>query len=676
MQVGFQFVANEGFGQLAKGECIHFLKSDTKKQRVLLILFQGVGKNKPRAHLIIFHKRDFESALLARKIVPSIKQSTLPPWLEPLSGIDLSQIDQFRPNAKHAHTDRVEKRLCLIGVAIKNYESILAADDPERELNSYARACNPPQHEMRFRIWFLTYLCFGRNPWVLIPPFHRSGRWNRLNHSNKKFGRHSIAHGAGYGHGMDQAMIDKILTGYLRYSGLGVKMTNVYQNTMRNIFGCKTIRSTNGMMRFFHPKNLRFPTHRQFSYRVLKTYGLEYVQKTLYGAVRHRARLAASKGRFSEGVANLMEKVEADGYYTEERPKGYVEGSTLPAMCCVTGRDPLCGLLLGIGFSLGKEKSSAYRMMLFSMAVPKDFFGKLFGIKISNEDWPSQGLPPFITVDRGPGAKRDLIIEIEERFPVREIAPSWSGQSKATVESSHPRDTHIEGQPTHIHSNLRPVELAVREIYRLLSFNHTANMESRIQPDDEMALIQPTPIGIWNFYEERCRTDAQPMSIDDAVRTFLTPVMVVVKNDGVWLGSQKYDSTELRATGILDDVARSASTRIKAYVLDICVRHIWVEIDRRIIMLNAMLRIRDDDEKLYVSMAELEQWTEARKKIMSEFREHQHAASSEFKGRFEDATGKPYDSGCRKPGKPPVDATSRQEEKEAKEFAEKKRKRE
>ena len=665
MQLGHQLVAPDGFGQLAKGENYHFLKSDARSQRALLVCFNGMNDSKPDARLFIVPRGEFEDALLAGKIISASKQSSLPPWLEELEDIDLSLIDLFRPRAKHQHRDRVESRMNIIHEAINDADSILSAEDPTERIHAYARSCRPPQNESRFRVWFLTYLCFGRNEWVLLPPFHRSGKWDRFDLIDKKLGRHSIAFGPGHGYRLDEDTIKKLLDGYEKYSGPKKKMTQIYASMMLHVFKCRTLKSPIGMRRYVQPEGLPFPSYRQFCYRVHKEYGIKSIQNTLYGEVRHRARCASSVGSFAEAVANLMERIEADGYYTEESPRGYIEGSSLPPLCVVCSRDVLSGFVLGIGFSLEKERGTAYRMMLFCMAVPKDFFGKLFGIKISKEDWPSQGLPPFLIVDRGPGAKRDLVEDIEKRLPIRDMAPSWSGQSKATIESSHPRDTHIEGQPTYVKSTLTPIELAKKQIARLMRYNESANMQGRMQPDTEMTFVLPSPLGLWNYYDERFRNDAQPMSIDDAVRTFLTPVEVLVKKDGVWLFEQKYDSPELRATGILDAVARSSTTRIKAFVLDLCVRYIWVEIDRRILMLDAMMRIRGDDEILYVSMAELEQWGEARRKVMSEFHEHQHASASEYMAQFEQAVGEHYDSGHITPGKRRADATTHQEEQEA-----------
>jgi len=104
---------------------------------------------------------------------------------------------------------------------------------------------------------------------------------------------------------------------------------------------------------------------------------------------------------------------------------------------------------------------------------------------------------------------------------------------------------------------------------------------------------------------------------------------------------------------------------VDGYVLDMGVRHVWVEIKGKLLLLDAKLRIRGDEETLYMSLAELNQWTDQRSKVQSAFSVHERAASSDYKERFEADTGKPWNGGKRIPGKPKVNAKSRQEAREA-----------
>lgn len=651
MLIGTQIVAAEGYQVLLKDVIYHFLKNDYMLNKVFLAVFGGYANTKPTAELLVVNRNQFETGVAEGKIQVCAEQLKMPPWLSTLECLDSSLIDDFRANAKKLHADRVSERMGFITTALSKMDEILTSDNPVLEINRCARTCEPVQNESRFRLWLLTYLSFGRNKWALLPPFHRGGQWDRLLYPDTKFGATSLAFGKYSGYGSNQDLITKCEEGYIKYAKLGKTMMSIYRLAMIDTFGCKVqkipspINPHKKIDAYVHPEGDRFPSYGQFKYRVIKKYGLEQVQKNLYGKTRYRTRLAPSQGSFSTAVANLMERIEADGYYTKERPKGYLNDSHFEPLCVVRGRDYASGLLLGIGFSLNKERSEAYRMMLFSMAVPKVFFCSLFGMIIEKEDWPSEGLPPFFGVDRGPGAKRDLIVELEDRFPIKDLAPSYSGQSKATIESSHPKYYKSEGEPYYIKSNLTPVELAKKQIQDTIIYNQVADMSGRMQPNPEMVYVSHTPLEIWNFYHGRFRSDAQSMSIVDAVKTFLTPVELTVKHDGIWMKGQKYDSEELRETKILETVVSSSYIKVKGYCVDLTTRYIWVELKQRLLMLEAQMRIRDDDNMLYVSLSELEQWELLRNQLSSEHRVASLATASRFQLDFESNTGKRYDHG-------------------------------
>ncbi len=668
MNIGSQIVAPEGWDQLPKGLTFYFLKNDYKRGRVLLVQF-GAGRNCSgySAHLLTISRTKFEHGLKLEKIVPAEDQLRVPPWLKPLEGTDLSQIDRFRPHAKMLHSERVENRFLAIAQTVREFDSILSAEDPSAEINKRARLCCPSQNESRFRLWVLTYCCFGQDIWMLLPPFHVIGHWDRRKFPERKFGAPSLAYGRSYGSGLSEEMCDFLVKCYIKRAKLGVPMTDIYEDVMVHDLGCRTVKAPSGMRHYVHPQGNPFPTFCQFKYRVQLAVGIESIQMNLYGAVRHRAKIAASKGAFTEEIANLMERIEVDGYYTKERPKGYVEGTSLPPLCVVIGRDVLSGKKLGIGFSFGAEHSTAYRMMLFCMAVPKDYFCRLFGVPYTEGEWVNEGLPAHFSIDRGPGARRQIIEDYEKRFPIKDLAPSWMGQSKATVEGSHPRDIKIDGQPTYIESGLTPVQLAKKEIMRLMRYNHAANMEARFEPDADLALVPPTPIALWNHYDKLFRNDAQPMRIDEAVRTFLTPVEFSLREDGAWLTQRRFDSDEFRDTGIQERIARLGDdgVKINGFILDMCVRYVWVEVEGRLLLVGAKLRLRGDEETLYTSIEELNQWGDVRKKIQSAFGVHQSAVSSEYKYRFYENTGKAWNSVKRRAGKLKRNTAARQEELEA-----------
>ncbi len=157
---------------------------------------------------------------------------------------------------------------------------------------------------------------------------------------------------------------------------------------------------------------------------------------------------------------------------------------------------------------------------------------------------------------------------------------------------------------------------------------------------------------MWNALDERGRNDGYQLSFDDAVRSFLTVIKVTVQGDGIYLYGQRYDSDALRSTGLLDRVARSQRIEINAYLLEACVRHIWIEENGRIIELDLQVAIRVGNEVLYLSLSQLKEIDRLRKIDNASFKEHRNAVGSDIRERFEDNTGQKWDSGSRRSGRP------------------------
>jgi hypothetical protein len=140
-------------------------------------------------------------------------------------------------------------------------------------------------------------------------------------------------------------------------------------------------------------------------------------------------------------------------------------------------------------------------------------------------------------------------------------------------------------------------------------------------------------------------------------------VKLKASRNGVFFDGRRYDSKELKKTRLLDRIARAGQREeaIQGYMMDLCVRHIWIEVDRQILLLDAQLKIREDEELLYISCTELEQWNQARAEVNSAFRVHVPAVTTDFIERFESQTGDKWEEGKRNYGLPKRNAASHQE---------------
>ena len=609
MQTGTALIAPQGFQSFDSGITYHFLRNDRVTQTALLVIFSHAPAT---ATLVTAPRNVFENGLLGKHIVEVGSQTGLPPFLETFEGFDFESFDQWRPNAKKSIRRIVEDRLLAISPLLDREMEILQSPSPEREISQYAHPAG--LNTGRVRLWFFTYLCFGRNIWALLPHYFRCGQWDRLTRPDgPKFGRPSIARGPQSGARLDSATIDTMTDAYLSLRSTGKYLTHIYEEAMVTKFHAAIVTTKHNQKRFISSDGTRIPTYDQFRYQVRKKLGQAEVQRSLYGNSRFRRSKAEHVGTFASAVSNLLERVEADGYYCADLPKSYVDDVALPPLCIVRGVDTASGLRIGIGASLGKEDSKAYDGMLFCAAISKKIFCAIFCIEIEEHEWPSQGLPAHYITDRGPGIKREPGEDSSHGrigavgMTIRELTPSGQGQSKAIVESAQRRTVKLEEPAQYSVSDLSPYRMMQREIMSLLRQNRSADAQSRMTPDMINAGVLPTPLGVWKYLDSRGRNDGQTIPFAEAVRRFLTSVKVRVDRQGVWLKHQKYNSNALRNTGLLSRISNTGTQSLKAFVYPLCIRHIWVEVGGLLVEVNAELALRDDDTQLYRTFADLEQ---------------------------------------------------------------------
>jgi hypothetical protein len=364
-----------------------------------------------------------------------------------------------------------------------------------------------------------------------------------------------------------------------------------------------------------------------------------------------------------------MEIVEVDGHFIKELPRGYIDGQPLPPLCQIRMRDTASGMIVGIGFSLGSETAAAYLAAMFCAAIDKVKFCSLFGIYIRPEEWPSIGLGPFQITDRGAGSTNMAQPRDGEYISIyRGMAPSYSGQSKAVVESSHPKQVHNKEAPSYVDSTLTPHELIRRSIFQLLADNDKIDVQSRIPLNLIAHIHKPSPIGLWSALDNLGRNDAQTMAFDNAVRQFLTLYDATADTDGIHFNGQLYHSTNLRSSELLHRLAeRGQSIKLKVYVLEACVRNIWLDVDGTLEELTFIPPLRASDECALMTMDELKQLHSIELKNRARFEQHRNATVSDFAVQYTEQTGKKWNASVRKPGRPKRGTkAARQEASEAK----------
>lgn len=687
ISVGTEISAPEGYLNLVKGDTYYFLRSSPITGLVTLLQLveretkAAVYDSKTRPNrnvtlvplplIVAMARADFERGVTRALITAKEASRGLPPWQQGLEGLNLDVVDSLRRNPAKLHSDRVDDKLQAIYPLVQRFDEILDSPDPDATINRHTRSLGKRFNETRVRLWFYTYLAFGRQRAVLHYAIHKIGRWNRLEKvSTVKRGRAS-AKGKGHGHNTTAEMLQLMEKGYRRECGLGVKLSDIYVRVMKKDFGCLSRRVTEGTRKrveIYHPQGKAFPTMKTFIYHVLKVIGLRKVQTTLYGKVRARSKLLPVRGSFTESSWNLMQRVEADAYAIEELPRGYVEGSSLPPLYVGYRRDTASGMKTGIGFSQGSERASSYRMAKFCEAISKVRFCMLFGIKIRAEQWPSEGISPSDITDRGPGATIGAQSRDEDYRPVvRELAPSHAGQSKAVIESANPKSASNSEAPNFVQSDLHSIELARKAIWDLIKFNESCNVGDRVPPDLADRVSRPTPNGLWEALNELGRNDAVQMPFEDAVRAYLDLVPAKLTRAGVVLAGRNYFSPGPEFLQARESVTGGQEVDIKVYVLEACVRHIWFDWKQRLIELDVRYPIPVDSVVKYMSLSEAEQYHKYSKDRDREHIEHRRAVQLETEQEYEAQTGLDWASDKRVSGRPKRGGrTARQEAGEAK----------
>lgn len=649
MHLADQLHAPYGFEGLVAGITYHLLLNDARRNRAVFVTFNAPSaepapdpvhkaSTEPRALLAFLRRDRFEEALKSGLICPSPLQRELPPWLGDLTRADLIAHDREARDQHRAHADRIDTQLMHLWPAIARVQQILEAENPAAELNKLATACQPAQNAIRFRRAFFAYIAFGQERLALHYNIAHIGKWDRQSR-DKKFGRPSQL-GAWHGHSSCPDEVQrKCREGYAQFAAPSVSMRLIYRQTVVKLFGCRTATGPDGRMTFFHPDGEPFPTAGQFEYRVRQAYDLKIRQTLKYGCERVKSRLAPPRGAFTDAVACAMETLQADGYFVEDVSQGYLAGSHLPRLCVVRIICVATGAIVGIGFSLKGEKAEAYRMAKFCMAVDKVWFCSLFGMRITEADWPTVGVPLHDITDRGPGATPGGDTNEDKLQPlIKELTQGYSGQSKANVETRHPKGVKLEGSPRVIVTRQTLPQLAVREIWRVIDSNISTDITSRLGPKALEAGVLATPIGFWNYLNRVGRTMAYRIPREQAIRAYLKKIDLTVDDGAVFFKGFRYYSKALYDSDILTSRRRV----VQGYAFPLCVRHLFLDAPDQIYTVDATLGIQTDDGEMFISIAELEQLAQIRDKEKAALAIHREAAKADVAERFEAQTGTPY----------------------------------
>lgn len=632
-------VVPEGFRNLRK-EVSYILLRNNPAQPAVLVYFDS----QRNAHLEHVSQQDFQEGLSSRKILPKPGGTpTLPPWLAHLIETDLDLNEAFVTDAGErgkTHLALIEERLAFILPAHECAGEILSNTNPDRLLNRFANNCEPKQNLRRYRNWFYTYLAFGANKWALLPPMFDAGRWDRLDPKwdGKKFGRES-KQGRSAGYGTTKELFEKSVAGFALHVQVGSTLTEVYRDTLKKTFGCRVER-VDDRAHYTHPEGAPYPSFWQYKRHCEKHYGKDGIQRALMGDQTFRLKVAATQGAYSSELSNLAQLASGDATWTKDVARNYVNKQPLSKLCVAKYYCSLSGYLLGVGFSLSETKN-AYNAALFCMAIPKKRFAEILGLTIEEDDWLGNGLAADFKTDGGPGRSAKLGLTNEARART----PAYTPQSNSTIESRHERQKAVKGAPEFRASKLTPIEMARRELKRLITQTRTSSAEARVTIDMVGEGVR-TPRDIWKYLDAQMRNDAQAIEFDQAVRRFLVPVEFNIEGGRIKLHGLPYNSHAFQATATCRRLKNLKGGKLEGYVLEIAVRKAWVVVEgSHIVEVDVQLPIRVQSNELYLSLSELESYKSMRSSAEYSRKEGKPAEDDLAIQEFEEQTGASWGGG-------------------------------
>ena len=657
MNLGAIITAPNGYHALVRGINYYLMANPAPISMVVLAWFTSNDcelktSERWRADWIRLDRAEFESGVDAGLITAQNNDHAYPPWLPQLEGLDPDALEELRVSKKQSYRDYATHRYQQIACLVDRSDEFFAADNIDVELARHAATCKRRQRVARLRLWLCAYFAFGQDLYALSPAFRGNGTWDRtkLVDPSKKLGRPNHRNGTNSGYSA-VPLAPLIVASYLRHAKLGKSLGAIYADAMVIDFRCKRTPSGDD---YYQPDGKPFPTFNQFSYHATKQLGLANIQRQKYGDARYRNKLARNKGKFSEATGNVLETVEADVSYLRERPRKLLSNepgapfATCRLVCTTTGYTS------GVGFSYGAERAEAYKAALFFAVAPKPLLSRLFGVDITDDDFPCSGMPRKYITDRGPGFRAVAEVHADDTPSIRDMSPSWMGQSKASVESSHPRHPKVDGAPTFTQSAHTVFELAKREIIRAAADNRRKDCIKRLTTEMIAAHVPANPNGMVRYLADRCRVDTVTMPIDRAIRTFLNEVWFTLDAGGLWLYGLRYTSDEFVSCQLANRPRNKQQIPVSGYVAPMSVRFAWIECEGKLIEVGAELPIRDDPQQLYMSLYDLMELNLERKKLERAQRAARTVADIAARDRFTDATGKHWDDGTLKSGRPPA----------------------
>lgn len=249
-------------------------------------------------------------------------------------------------------------------------------------------------------------------------------------------------------------------------------------------------------------------------------------------------------------------------------------------------------MITGVHVSLYHASWRAARQALANCFMPKKHFCKLFGVSITEREWPCSHVPMKLVCDNGEmiGLKPQNVVT---PMTTLEFAPSYRADRKSIVE----RRFGILNEET-IHSLLgstrggyivkgepSPTSRACLTLQEVTKSIILAILEHNQSIFKELAYINPlliehdlkmSPLNSWQISLEKSRFSARTIREDEVISRLLPPERVSITSGGLKYNNLYYECE--------DDLASAArvfgQSSCEARIDDNCVDYIYVRLDK------------------------------------------------------------------------------------------------
>lgn len=562
----------------------------------LAVLAWHPSQNQKVTCLTVLSSTTFEAGLTRGILVSDNNAGTLPPWLRQHEDKNLTHVQAERSvkgrkrNVAIVCNEKFDLCKTVIG---SDKETIIVSENPKAEIRKRVRALqkNPITEQAKE----LSARLGRENPTRLMeavllvivydvaqalhPATLSNGSWDRTKKLSKP---EEIPLGARWR--LPPDIKKSCVRAFEKHAALGMTLKEVFIASISDpeFFRCRIEEVGKGYHRKLNvvpSVGVKIPSLYQYRYALHAEFGIQAVHIKLYGKSRYRNNSKTSIGRTTEELCRFLEKVEIDAYFVNKRPASK-EGAVVPdcGPCIIRIVDILSGAVVGIGASERGENVQALLDAIYSMVIGLDKIARRYGIDdYGPDDVPPPGINSWLIFDRGAASTWE---EAVKHFGIKVLTPKGQGQSKPTVESTHPRDRDINEAHLIIQSGFTAVELIREAIIDAIKVNKTKNVTYRL-PDEMLDEgVLGNPLSMCRWLTDRRRTCARQMNHHAAVREFLEKFEFSVQADGVYLHGQRFDSEELRKSGVLEMPGQKR--RVYGYLVGMATRNVWIDFKGRL----------------------------------------------------------------------------------------------